>query len=1634
MSNELVTRMLNAVTDANSASQITYQVLTGALDSPVSTEEGNIPTLSTRVRDFLEDLLNGGDLNGEDGLSITDVTIDSNGHLFVTIEGQAPKDLGKIIPDNGVGVNTVRFNSTNGSVEFELDDNRTITLNNIAGDDGITVEQALIRTGDLILVMSDGNEINAGDISQFGGTSASDAEINEQGQLVIIFSDGTTKVIGQVVGPRGKDGVSTIAGFIDANGVLRFYRSDGSQYNAGQAIVPILDASGNTVEGARIVNKELVLELSTGDYTVGQIVGNDGTNGIDGVSVEEVYIDDTDNNLYVRLTGQAAQAVGEVRNTIFENADVAVTNATINGNGELILDISVNGAVTTETIGKVVGENGRVFVSADFDNVTGILTFTDDASNTITAGTIEQVTVTGASVDGTTGMLTINLSNGTSIDAGIVRGSDGLDGTGITNAYLDSGGDLYVVFDDPTIPDALVGNFMAPVETAASFNVNDELIITMSDGQEFNLGKVKGVDGTYVENAKIVNDEILIDFSDGTTDVVVGNVQNIPSAASVDKTDGTLTIDFTNGASVTTSERVRGLDGDTITDIRFDSDPRNLIIDLSTDNTNTTSKVTVPMVRGRSVDDIAYDDITRKLTLTTNVPAQNQFETNLPISIDSSTITDINFDASAIFITTNIGGGTIETVDYPEEVDGATVIDVQFVSGKLVIDTDITGNEIVEIDFPMPVDGESVIDVRIESNQLIIETTIVGSERIEVDLPDSLSVTDVTLDANNNLVVDLSDGRQYVIDTIEGYIGIGIDTIDFNGQDLNISITDGTTVNIPAVRGVDGDGITDISIDGTDLVITTTLSGTPLRFPQLKGTDAPNTIESVSLVGNDLVFNLIDAPDVTVPMVRGEDGDSVLSASFDGNDLVITTNVLGQETITIPSVRGDDGNSLLDITLETNGDITLTTNISTLPTVTLPSVKGVDGVDGKNIDSVVINTNDELVVTMDDDPTTPTVYTIPGVGTAVTDAEIDSTTGQLVLTLSDTTTLTTTDSIKGRDGNGTGIKTATFTNGQLSFVLSDAAGVETNVDAGSVEMTSVTNVRIDEQNQGSEGILVFEMSDATEIPVGNVYGKDGRYVSSTAINTNGELILTMSDGTTVNAGNSLGDDGVYVSSAEVLFSGDLLLTMSDGTTQNAGSIGSGAGLTVWRIEDVPYVKDRVVIYDGGLYMSEIDNNNDEPPSGNWTPLALGDQLIEVRPPRVESPINGDTAYSIRPTLVASPYAAIVSIDERDYREWQITSITDTTFATPLFTYQNDKDYIEVLDDLTVSTSYLWRCRDTSTRGYVSGWSNVGEFNVPAGIIETPTVTISPDEDVNSAFAAPKFISSAFVNNFNSEVHTETDWRIVDAATNTIVYESLNDTVNLLELIVPFGILVESTNYEISIKHRAGTIESPWSTALLFTTEATFDYVDKPVVYYDGDINQVSLFDATFNSSTFRKSASFAVNTTNIPLIHATSGWEVANADTGAIVDSFEGSTALTSYTVSVTLQNNINYRVRVRYTSERFGSSEWSDWLNFNAEQSIATPTISTTEDVNGFPSGGIFTSTPFSGINEEHISTDWEVRNFFTDVVVWESLNDIVNLTTLSFDAAIAADDYVIRVRYNGNNVSSEWSNSLDFYYGTPV
>lgn len=1690
MSN-LIQRMQDSVTDANTASRITHEVLTGELDVPVNVDGDNIPTLSTRVRDFLGDKLTNGDLDGADGVSIETIDINEEGHLLVSLTGDdAPRDLGKIIPEDGVGVEDITFDKTDGSVEFTLQDGRSTKLNNVAGSDAVSITDANIKRGNLFFTLSDNSEIDAGDITQFGGVAATDAEINNDDELLVIFSDGTTKNVGRVRGEKGADGKYTIAGFFDAAGVFRLYRNDGTQYNLGQVVVPILDASGVTVDGAEIIGKDLVLNLSSGDHTVGRVVGEDGTDGTDGddgtdgVSVENVYIDDTDNNLYVKLSSEdTARALGEVQTTIFENADVAVTKANITAGGELELEISVDGEFQTENLGKVKGDDGTILDSVSFDSLTGTLTFTDTEGNEISATGVDQTTLDSVEVDSETGILSATLSDNTVISStNDIRGTDGVDGRGVSGAYITEG-KLFFSFDDEDISDINVGDIMAPVETDAEVNVDGELSITLSDGQVFDLGRVRGIDGITIENARVEEGTILIDLTDGTKDVEVGTITQNASGLTVNS-DKTLTMAFDDGTELSTTERVAAFDGDGITDVNFDKNTRDLVFDLSTDHLNKTSKVTVPMVRGRSVQDLSLDEDTRTISFDTNVPEEGPYSFTFPEPQDGNSITGVEKVENDLVITTNIGDGTelrvplndgvnLEDVSLNEDSDvvfklndgtehtissiygkdGDTITDVRFddndrdllfdISGEdgetnytvsanavrgrsideitvdeetrtITLTTNVPNDGPYSYTFPEPKDGETITSIEKLNDEIIIKTSLNGGTTHTLPAYNGTTFDSAFIDDNEDVVFKLSDATEYKLSAIKGVIGKGLDGIGFDGDsnDLTITIEDNPTpVVIPKVRGEDGDTINSITYDKEEeeLVIANSIDAEPLKFPVIKGSDAENTITNVTYddVENDITIEFADVggvpvPDIVIEAIKGTDGKSVESVALsdDGNDLVITTN------------------------LDAPND-----------SITISDVKGIDGTDGILIDNIAIDVTD-LVFTMNDgddvEPIDPTKYTIPGVGVSITGVSIDEESGVLSFELSDASTIKTTNSVMGRDGNGVGISEMTFTDGNLTTTLIDAEGETTFVDAGDVSMNPVFSVRIDENDDGSVGELIIEYGDGVEENVGNVYGRDGRFVQSTEIRGD-NLILHMSNDSEIDSGKVRGEDGVSVTDAEVLFSGDLLITYSDGSSKNAGSIGTGAGLTVWDVEGQPFVKDRVVIHDGNLYMSKMDENNDEPPSSNWVPLALGDQLIEVRAPQVVSPINSDTAFSVRPTLTATAYAPIVSVDSLEGRQFQITKSTDVDFATPVYDNIAVSNSHQIEQDLDISTTYIWRCRDVSDRAYESAWSDVGEFTVPDGIIEQPTIAINSEEDINATFNAPHFIGSVYTNDFDSEVHTETDWEILDVDTDTLVFENHNDVDNLEEITLPFDILEPSKNYKIRIRYRAGTIESPWSDELLFITDTTFDYIDKAVIYYDGDITKVSIFDATFTSSEYRKTDHFLGISSNISATHDLSAWEIENVDDSVMLEEDENATDLESYTLTAELSNNVNYRVCVRYFNERFGYSEWSDWLEFSAEQSIATPTVSTTEEVNGFPADGVFDGSAFTGVNETHVSTDWEIRDFFTDEVSWSSMADTVNKEVLSFDGSIPDGDYKIRIRYNGENVTSEWSEPLDFYIGDP-
>lgn len=1565
---DLLHRMNDSVTKAELAADSTFNVLTGPVDVPVTVDGISVPSLATRVRDYLDDATAGQSLDGADGASIETITIES-GNLMVKLTGQATAaNLGPIVPDDGVGIQTLAFNDVTGELDITLTSGEVIALGKITGQDASDVADAYIQNGNLKIQLGSGAIVDAGDITQFGGISANGADITEAGDLVILYTDGTVETVGHVVGARGKDGTSVVTGYIDAKGSLTFLRSDSTSFSVGPVNTTILDNAGNSVEGATITAGELILSLTNGDLNVGQVRGTDGAPGLDGadgadgVGISNVQI--VDGELSVTLTNDFSFPVGSVTNTVVESADVLVTEATINTLGELELVISVNGVAQNANVGRVVGldgtdgvdgTDGTIFTSAKI--VGGVLTLVDSTGAEMSAGSVNQVSVTGASIDQITGDLTLTLSDSTTINAGQVRGTDGVDGIGVSGAYM-LAGELYFTFDDPAVADVNVGSVMAPVETDAVMDLNNELTITLSDGQTFPLGSVRGADGTYMTAARIEAGKLVIDLSDGTTGVIVGNVEQTPVAASVTPT-GTLKLEFADATFLETTARVQARDGDTIESISFDG--YDLKINVSTDNNNSTALITVPAIKGRSLESVTLNAATRVLTIDADILVE-------PL-----------------------------TIDVPAGRDGDSITGVAFDGTDLTIDTNL-------------------------------ETATAGVyEQVVIPAVKGKTIESVSLDANSNIVFEVSEQVDpIVLETVKGIDGNTITAVAMVGTDLVISMSDMADVIVPTIRGENGDTIESIDVVDSKLVINTSLSATPLEFAQIKGIDATESITDIYLSGTDLVI-VKPLETLTIPAVKGVDGVTIENISVVGTTLTI--DVSGQATpLEFEQIVGVDGRSITDIAF--NGtDLVISTNLDATPTVTIPAVKGEDAA---TVASATINpTTDELIIAMSD--TTPD-YVIPGVGAVITSAAVDATTGQLKLTLSNGEVVTTTESVKGRDGNGTGVVDANFLNGALTLTLADAAGTESSIAAGDVSMVSVTGARIDETELGAVGTLVLTLSDATEITVGNVYGDDGRFVETASIVGN-ELILNMNDGTTINAGNTLGAAGRSIDRIEITPGGDMVVYYDDdaGTIELAGNIGTGAGLTIWDSLDAPYAKDRVVIHEGGLYLSLIDANSDVPPSANWTALSFGDQIVEVRTPVIVAPMAGASAYTTRPRLEASPYAAIVSSDARSFREFQV-DLTTGDFSVPVYSAQVDEDIHEVTTDLTTSTSYKWRVRDVSDRNYQSLWSAVEEFSVPSGVVATPTVAIHVDEDATSALAAPRFTTSAFSNSFSAETHAQTDWEVYKVSDGSLVYSSLADTTNLEEIVIPFGFLEEATEYNVRAKHRAATIESGWSDAFFFTTEAVFDYILTPVVTYDGDPAFVEAVDATFLGSIFRKTYDFALNG-NIGLIHTSSDWEVVEVPTGVVTEVYGATgttgTSLTKFVVPFELTLNTEYRVRGRYNSDRFGSSAWSDWVSVEVIKTIETPTLSTTEDITEFPSGGLISGTAFDAYNETHVSTDWEVRDFYTDEILWSSYADTVNLTSLNFDIdlTIANKEVKIRAKYNGQVVNSEWSGYLDFY-----
>ncbi|MCG7229825.1 ExeM/NucH family extracellular endonuclease [Corynebacterium minutissimum] len=348
----------------------------------------------------------------DDARSIKSVTINDEGHLIITYTDGTTEDAGKVV-----------------------------------GADG-----------------KDGKDGDKGDAGQDGkdGTDGKDGRgiksvaTNDKGELIITYTDGTTENAGKVIGADGKDGDKGDAGQDGKDGTdgkdgadgkdgrgiksvttndegdLIITYTDGTTENAGKVSGPKGDKGepgkdGRGIESVRINDKgELIVTFTDGEeQNVGKVVGSDGKDGQDGA----------DGN-----AGDKGDAGQDGKDGADGKDGRGIKSVTTNDKGEVVVTYTDG---TSEILGTLAGAKGDQGAPGrdGFDGAPGR--------------------------DGTDGRDGANGKDG----------KDGKDGRGIKSVTTDADGNLVITYTDGTSETVKSGD--KPAAPAGGSSVSERCLPTV---------------------------------------------------------------------------------------------------------------------------------------------------------------------------------------------------------------------------------------------------------------------------------------------------------------------------------------------------------------------------------------------------------------------------------------------------------------------------------------------------------------------------------------------------------------------------------------------------------------------------------------------------------------------------------------------------------------------------------------------------------------------------------------------------------------------------------------------------------------------------------------------------------------------------------------------------------------------------------------------------------------------------------------------------------------------------------------------------------------------------------------------------------------------------------------------------
>jgi hypothetical protein len=331
-------------------------------------------------------------------------------------------------------------------------------------------------------------------------------------------------------------------------------------------------------------------------------------------------------------------------------------------------------------------------------------------------------------------------------------------------------------------------------------------------------------------------------------------------------------------------------------------------------------------------------------------------------------------------------------------------------------------------------------------------------------------------------------------------------------------------------------------------------------------------------------------------------------------------------------------------------------------------------------------------------------------------------------------------------------------------------------------------------------------------------------------------------------------------------------------------------------------------------------------------------------------------------------------------------------------------------NLEDETDYYVRVKFHSDRHY-SEWSDIIKFTTGLSpSIEVPKISISGFPD--NVPAIPTAITSVFNVINDNDTHVSTDW-ILEDFNGVSVWTNLEDTFNLTKYEFTSGMMEKDKTYILKVRYRGINHISDWG--ILTFTVTSDNGILPPVITMDGWPDNITLT-PTFSGGAFITSG---LNTT-----HESTDITIKDYEDNVVWDYSVTTDPKTIFSVPAgVLYLNSKFTLEMRYN----GPDDKSGWTEFEFTpvnlNKIARPTLDIINTNPLIPLIPELVSSPFispSG-TETHISTDWIVKDIY-DRVVWQSLNNTINLTSITInDISLEPNTtYTFIVKHRSNDFIS--------------